>query len=173
MKFKTLKNVVLPEIPDGANRRQFDTALRDKLRDLMQSTREDLDRIKYTRNLVKNGSFELWSAGLPVCWNVAGGTVTNDDYTIGIENPVTVEQKLAGVKKSAKYSLLCYVRGGSPIIIVKNAKLSIVRNESKLNDWGILEGIFETTEDVSNVVLSLSSPGAKVNYDNIEVYEFV
>lgn len=187
MKFKTKKDERLPVIPASSDmqRRQFDEALRDKLEQNFKDTRGDLDLLKYKRNLIKNGSFEIWTGGAgaaPDAWVKIGTptAVNNDNYSLkvtsGGANNEGCKQTLYNLAASQKYTVIAYYRAtaGDTAKIWTTAGDINVSETTTETTWQRVEAIFQTDSSGTNVVLNCGSvtSGDIVWFDDIEVYEY-
>lgn len=186
MKFRTKIDERLPVIPSSSDmqRRQFDEALRDKIEQNFRDTRGDLELLKYKRNLIKNGSFEIWTAvagSAPDAWvKIGTPTVLNDNYSLKITsggaNNEGCSQTLYNLKASQKYTVIAFMRatsgdtakiwttGGDVNISVASTSATFER----------IEQIFQTDSSGTNIVLKCGSDtsGDIVWFDDFEVYEY-
>lgn len=186
MKFKTRKDERLPVVPSSSDmqRRQFDEALRDKIEQNFKDTRGDLDLLKYKRNLIKNGSFEIWTAvagSAPDAWAKIGTpTVTNDNYSLkvtsGGANNEGCKQTFYNLLASQKYTVIAYMRatsGDTAKIWTTGGDINVLETTTETT-WQRVEAIFQTDSSATNVVLNCGSAvsGDIVWFDDIEVYEY-
>lgn len=187
MKLGVQKDEPIPDVPLDVEPglRRFLDALKDKTQKIFRECRNDLNRVVYMRNLIKNGNFSVWTGaagdapdawskiGTPTSVSGAGFILTIQSAGFGNEG---CSQTLSGLKASTAYMIICYARataGDSAKMWTtggdKNASVSTT-SES----WERMESIFKTDGSATDVAVCVGSDtsGDVVYFDDVEVYEY-
>lgn len=188
MKFRTPKDENLPDIPsqeDAKGKKKYDEILREKVGEIVQNVRKDLESIRYKRELVKNGSFPSWTGGAgaaPDAWVKIGTptAIANDDYTLKVTSNGSgnegCSQTLKNLKASKVYTVFLFARATSG----DTAKVWTTGGGTNASQaitstaWIKIETVFKTDASATDVILLLGSDTATdiVWFDEVQVSEY-
>lgn len=185
MKFRTLKDeIVSVQVPGEGPTRQFNEMVKKKIEENFTNTRGDLDKLKYKRDLIKNGGFEVWTVTAgdpPVAWTKIGtATIANDDYTCKVTSTGAgnegVKQTLKNLLANGLYTVIGYARAtaGDTAKIWTTGGAKNISETVTSTAWVRIEAVFVVDASSTNVVLNIGSDtsGDIVWFDNIEAYEY-
>lgn len=188
MKFQTIKDEKLPLVPESSDedaKKKYDEMLRDKFETISRNTRNDLDALRYKRELAKNGSFSVWTGGAgaaPDAWSKIGAptAVANDDYTLKITSNGSgnegCSQTLKNLKASQAYTIVLYARataGDTAKVWTTGADID-ASGTTTSEAWTRIEVLCKTDSSATDVVLCVGSDNATdiVWFDEVQVLEY-